>query len=188
MNIRASWPSVMLLCWALSGCTTIDVKTDFDPSADFSRFRTFAFVGLTDLNQGGVLNNSLTRKRLETILSRELSQKGLRQVGLEDHPDLLVHYWVGIKEKQRVESTGPTVGAYGWRGGYGWGAGYSGVTTYEYKEGTLITDLVEPVKNELVWRATMVANLEDTARENIVLVERAIAKAYKDYPPKPATK
>ena len=54
--------------------------------------------------------------------------------------------------------------------------------------GTLITDLVEPVKNELVWRATMVANLEDTAQDNIALVEQAIAKAYKNYPPKPAAK
>ena len=173
---------------SMVGCTTIDVKTDFDPSVDFSRFRSFAFAGLTDLNQGGVLDNSLTRKRLETIIARELAQKGLQQVALDEHPDLQVHYWVGIKDKQRIESTGPTVGAYGWRGGYGWGAGYSGVTTYEYKEGTLITDLVEPGKKELVWRATMVANLADTAQENIALVAQAIAKAYKDFPPKTIAK
>ena len=188
MHIRTSWRCFILLCWTFSGCTTIDVKTDFDPSVDFTRFRSFAFVGLTDLNQGGVLNNSLTRKRLETIIARELSQKGFQQVALDERPDLLVHYWVGIKEKQRVESTGPTVGAYGGRGGYGWGAGYSGVTTYEYREGTLITDLVEPGKKELVWRATMVANLEDTAQENIALVEEAITKAYKDFPPKTIAK
>lgn len=188
MTIRQTLALFILICYALSGCTTIDVKTDFDPSADFTRFHSFAFAGLTDLNQGGVLDNSLTRKRLETILGRELTQKGLQQVALDEHPDLLVHYWMGIKDKQRVESTGPTVGAYGWRGGYGWGAGYSGVTTYEYREGTLITDLVEPKKKELVWRATMVANLEDTAQDNIALVEEAIARAYKDFPPKTAAK
>ena len=41
------------------------VRTDFDPAAGFTTFRTYAFAGLTDLNQGGVLNNSLLRKRLE---------------------------------------------------------------------------------------------------------------------------
>ena len=66
----------------------------------------------------------------------------MTQTGLEQNPDLLVHYWVGVKDKQQVHSTGP---AYG--GGYGWGAGYGGgVSTYEYREGTLVTDLVEPTK------------------------------------------
>jgi hypothetical protein len=189
MTIRRAIALFILFSCTLSGCTTIDVKTDFDPSVDFTRFHTFAFAGLTDLNMGGVLDNSLMRKRIETIIARELSHKGLRHVALDEHPDLLVHYWVRIKEKQRIEGTGPAVGAYGGRGGYGWGAGYGGgVTTYEYKEGTLITDLVEPGKKELVWRATMVANLEDTTQGNIKLGEEAIARAFEDYPPKATAK
>lgn len=185
MTIRHLLALSVLVSCAWSGCTTIDVKTDFDPSADFTRFHTFAFVGLTDLNRGGVLDNSLMRKRLEAIIAKELTQKGLRHIALDEHPDLLVHYWVGIREKQQIQSTGPAVGAYGWRGGYGWRAGYGGdIRTYDYNEGTLITDLVEPGTNELVWRATMVANLEDTTQENIKLGEEALAKAFEEYPPK----
>jgi hypothetical protein len=45
-------------------------------------------------------------------------------------------------------------------------------------------DLVEPVKKELQWRATMVAILEDTAQENIELGNQAIIKAFENYPPK----
>jgi len=127
---------VIVLLWC-HACTSIDVKTDFDPTADFTRFKTFAFAGLTDMNKGGILDNSLTRKRIESIVARELTSKGLQQVELDQHPDLLVHYWVGVKEKQQLESTGPTGGVYGWRRGYGGGVGYSGAITYEYKEGTL---------------------------------------------------
>jgi hypothetical protein len=79
-------------------------------------------------------------------------------------------------------TSGPTGGYYG--GGYGWGASYNTVTTYEYTEGTLVVDLVEPVKKELQWRATMVAVLEDTAQENIELGNKAITKAFEHYPPK----
>ena len=165
-------------------CTGPNVKTDFDPAADFTKFRTFVFTGLTDMNRGGVFDNSLTRTRIESTVARELNKKGLQQVPLEQHPDLLVHYWIGVKDKQRVQSTGPTAGAYTWRGGYGWGAGYTGVSTYEYQEGTLIIDLVQPAKKELVWRATMVADLEDTAQENMELGKKAIAKAFENYPPK----
>ncbi|WP_447600770.1 hypothetical protein [Nitrospira sp. Nam80] len=36
----------------------------------------------------GLLNNQLTRKRIETAVERELTKKGLTQVGLKQHPDL----------------------------------------------------------------------------------------------------
>ena len=166
------------------GCTAIDVKTDFDETADFSKYRTFAFAGMTDLNQTGVLSNSLTRKRIEGAIARELNKKGLKQIGLDQNPDLLVHYWMGVKDRQRIDTTGPAMGAYGWRGGYGYGMGYSGVTTYEYRQGTLITDLIESTKKQLVWRATMTADLEDTPQENIELGHEAIVKAFENYPPR----
>ena len=179
-----TWLAFFIVTSAI-GCTNIDVRTDFDRTADFTKFQTFAFAGMSDLNQTGVLSNSLTRNRIETAITRELTKKGLRLVNLEQSPDLSVYYWIGVKEKQRLDTTGPPMGGYGWHGryGYGYGADYSGVTSYEYKEGTLITDLIETTKKELVWRATMVANLEDTTEENVELGNKAIAKAFENYPP-----
>ena len=48
MNIRLLivWLALGLL--AAGGCVGPKVLTDFDPSAEFSAFRTFAFAGLTD--------------------------------------------------------------------------------------------------------------------------------------------
>jgi Domain of unknown function (DUF4136) len=176
--MRTYFSALLLLVAILGvwGCMGPKVRTDFDPAADFTTFRTYAFAGLTDLNQGGVLNNSLIRKRLEQVVGEQLSSKGLRQVDLDEHPDLQVHYWVTIKEKQRVQSTGPMVGPYGRRG-------YGEVTTYDYEEGTLIIDLVTPSKNELVWRGSIVSTLADSKEGNIEMVNRAIAKAFEDYPP-----
>ena len=107
---------------------------------------------------------------------------------MDEHPDLQVHYWLTIKDKQHVESTGPMFDPYGRRGGYGvdpYGrSGYGGVTTYNYQEGTLIVDLVTPSKDELVWRGSIVSALADSKEQNIEMVNRAIAKAFEDYPPK----
>ena len=177
---------IMLVVLALVmhwGCAGPTVRTDFDPEADFGKFRTYAFAGMTDVNQGGVLDNSLVRKRVERMVGQQLMNKGLREVGLSDNPDLLVHYWIGLKEKQELRSTGPAVGMYGYRGVYGWGAGYSGVTTYEYTEGTLIVDLVTPVNKELVWRASTLGELTDSKEKNLQMVEQAIVKAFENYPP-----
>ena len=191
MRIWCTTLCLVMVLFCAQACTTIDVKTDFDPSADFTRFHTFAFAGLTDITKTGLLDNSLTRKRIEAGVSRELTKKGLREVKMDEHPDLLVHYWLGTKDKQRVQGTasGPNAGYYGagggyYGGGYGWGANYTTVTTYDYTEGTLVVDLVEPVKKELQWRATMVAILADTAQENTELGNKAIIKAFENYPPK----
>jgi hypothetical protein len=137
------------------------------------------------MNRGGIYDNSLMQKRIESAVVRELTAKGLRQVAVADPHDLMVHYWVNVQDKQRLESGGTSVGvARGPYGGYGWGAGYGGgVTTVDYKEGTLILDLIEPGKKELVWRATIVGTLQDSAQDNVELGNKAIAEAFENYPP-----
>ena len=184
MKLRYTHGALTILALGLWACTSFNVQTDHDATADFGAFKTFAFAGLADVNKGGIYDNSLMQKRIESAVVRELTAKGLRQVGLDEHPDLLVHYWVNVQDKQRLESGGTSVGVARYRGGYGWGAGYGGgVTTVEYKEGTLILDLVEPTQKQLVWRATIVGTLQDSAEENTELGNKAIAKAFEDYPP-----
>ena len=176
---------ILVIVAALTGCNAFKVQTDHDATADFNAFKTFAFGGPADMNKGGIYDNSLMQKRIEGAVVRELTAKGLRQVALDEPQDLLVHYWVTVLDKQRLESGGTSVGvARGPYGGYGWGAGYGGgVTTVEYKEGTLILDLIEPAKKQLVWRATIVGTLQDTTKENVELANEAITKAFRDYPP-----
>ncbi len=173
---------VAMLVACAAGCTSVDVKTDFDPTVDFSRFKTFAFTGMTDLNQTGVLDNSLMHRRLERMIGTELRQKGLTQTSLDQHPDLLVHYRVGVKDKEQLQSRAGDE-AFSWGEKYGWSKSYSGVSSYEYREGTLITDLVEPANKTLVWRATIVAEMKDATKKNIELTEKAIKKAFENYPP-----
>jgi hypothetical protein len=187
MNFRFLIAGLALGLLAAGGCAGPKVLTDFDPSAEFSAFHTFAFSGLTDRDQGGVLNNSLMRKRIEELVGQQLTAKGLRQVGVEDRPDLYVHFWVGVKDKQSVQSTGMPAGGY-YGGRYGWRTGYPGyyggnVTTYEYQEGTLIVDLAESSKNDLVWRAMIVGTLKSSAEENLDMANKGVAKAFEGYPP-----
>jgi Domain of unknown function (DUF4136) len=181
---RTAW-LLLILTFSVSACNAFKVKTDYDQTADFSSFKTFAFGGPAEMNRGGIYDNSLMQKRIESAVVRQLTAKGLRQVALDQPQDLLVHYWVNVQDKQRLESGGTSVGvARGPYGGYGWGAGYGGgVTTVEYKEGTLILDLIESAKKQLVWRATIVGTLQDSTKDNVELGNEAIAKAFESYPP-----
>ncbi|MEO8341848.1 MAG: DUF4136 domain-containing protein [Nitrospirota bacterium] len=201
MNLRFLLASLALGLITAGGCATgPNVVTEFDPSVEFSAFHTYAFSGIMDRGREiDVSDNSPLRMRIKEMVDEQLAAKGVRRVGFEDRPDLLVHIFFGVKNQQRVESTGTTPGLYG--RGYGWGPGYYGrpvetyeyqdgtwtpgknnrVTTYEEHEGTLIVDLAESSKKTLVWRAVIRAVLGDNLEKNFETANKGIAQAFKDY-------
>jgi hypothetical protein len=203
MNIKFLIAGLALGLLAAGGCAAgPKVITDFDPSAEFSAFHSFAFSGMTDRGQEiGASDNSPLRGRIKEMIDEQLAAKGVRQVSVEDRPDLLAHVFFGVKGQQRVEATGTGPALYG--RGYGWGSGYyaahtetyeyqdgawtpaknSRVTTYEDHEGTLIVDLAESSKKTLVWRAVIRAVLGDNLEKNFEMANKGVAEAFKAYPP-----
>ncbi|NWF73092.1 MAG: DUF4136 domain-containing protein [Nitrospirae bacterium] len=203
MNLRIliAWLALWLL--AAGGCAEgPKVLTDSDPSARFSAFRTFALSGMTDRGyEVGPSDHSPLRGRIKEMVDEQLIAKGLRQVRVEDRPDLLVHIFFGVKGQQRVETTdmtpnlypgcyrgfypgcyGRQVTAYEYHDGDWVPASTRIVTTYEDHEGTLIVDLADSSKKKLVWRAVIRAGLGDNLEKNFELANKGIAEAFKDYP------
>ena len=203
MNLRflIAWLALWLL--AAGSCAEgPKVLTDSDPSAQFSAFRTFALSGMTDRGyEVGPSDHSPLRGRVKEMVDEQLVAKGLRQVRVEDRPDLLVHIFFGVKGQQRVETTDKTPNLYPGRypgfypGPYGYQtttyeyhdgdwvpASSRVVTTYEDHEGTLIVDLADSSKKKLVWRAVIRAVLGDNLEKNFELANKGIAEAFKDYP------
>lgn len=182
----------MLWLLAAGGCAEgPKVVTDVDPSAKFPAYRTFAFSGMTDRGREvGPSDMSRLGRRLQDLVDIQLAGKGLRQVGVEDHPDLLVHLFIGVRDRLREGVPPRRIG------------GYVGTTTYAYHEGAwtkvpaggggaadeehegaLIVDLTEASNNKLVWRAKVTAVLEDSVEKNFDLASKGIAKAFEAYPP-----
>lgn len=190
MNIRflIAWLALVLL--AAGGCAEgPKVVTDRDPSVDFSTFRTFAFSGITDRGyETGPSDHSPLRGRIKEMVDEQLVAKGLRQVRVEDHPDLLLHLFFGVKDKGRTERTdlvpgilGPrSVTAYDYHDG-DW-VPRSGTATYEDHEGALIVDLAEASKKKLVWRAVIRAIMGDNLEKNFEMADKGVAEAFKAYP------
>jgi hypothetical protein len=190
MNIRflIAWLALGLL--VAGGCAEgPKVVTDLDPSVEFSTFRTFAFSGITDRGtETGPSDHSPLRGRIKQMVNKQLVAKGVRQVSVEDRPNLLVHMFFGVKDKERIERTdlvpgilGPrSVTAYDYHDG-DW-VPRSGMATYEDHEGALIVDLAEASKKKLVWRAVIRAILGDNLEKNFEMADMGVAEAFKSYP------
>ncbi len=174
-----------------AGCATTNARTDFDPSADFSKFHTYVWAGGKDLTNSGLLDNSLVDKRVKEIVTRQLTAKGLTEVAAGQPSDLVVRYWVGVREKTEIDTI-PTAGyggyAYGpyWAGR--WGPAYDQVVVNNYHEGTLIVDLIDAKSKDLAWRAYLVQTMDRDLKKTAEKAERNAEAAFTNYPPRPTGK
>jgi hypothetical protein len=146
------------------------ISIEFDETRDFSDYKSFAIASGKLNSKNPSLNNELVQKKLEDEIRRRLAEKGLAEV--QSQPDLNVRYSLG--SGQRVEDD---VYPAGWRG-YG-----TRVVRRRFTEGTLILDLRDAKKHELVWRAISVEDNPDPLKIKDHLADM-VRKSVEKYPPK----
>src|SRR5260370_16464594 len=97
---------VFLLLFALPAAAK--VATDFDPNLDFSKYKTFAYIGGVENLDRMQMNPDLLGNRIHRSVTRELTAKRLREVTPEENPDLVVRYWVDTQVAPNAASPNPT--------------------------------------------------------------------------------
>ena len=153
----------------------VDTKTDYDHSANFSKFKTFAWKSAKPENNG-VVTNSLVLSRIHDSVAEELRSKGI--VENRSNPDLYVVTHVGAENQQDIDYW-PPVG--GWRH---WRWMRPDVIVQRYVEGTIILDMVDAQTNHLVWRSVSTETGEDLVDvQKAKTVDKMVEKALKHFPP-----
>ncbi len=164
------------------------VYTEFDPVVDFTRFKTFSFVPAANMAMSGTLKDPQLRERIRNFIEGGLEGRGLTEVPRDRKHDLAIRFWAAVKNKQSVEvnlATDPTW--MGW-GGYppywtgAWAYSYEEYVVKNYREGTMVIDLIDPVGKELVWRTVLRQDLTDRVKAYAKLTSN-LAKSFSQLPP-----
>jgi TPR repeat protein len=160
-----------------AGCSATGILTDFDPAADFATYRTYGFPEALATDEPTY--TTLLSGYLKSAASRELEARGYR---FSVSPDLLVDFDVLTAEKIAVQPT-PFV-TYAVRPWGVWpGYGSEGRKVTQYTEGTLIVDLVDRRRNQLVWEAALIGRLTEAIRDDPrPAVDAAVARVFREYP------
>lgn len=165
----------------LAGCATgPQVRSDYDTSADFSRYRTFGFVSPAGTDKNGY--STLVTERLKRATQGQMEMRGYTYSAAD--PDLLVNFNTRIEEKTRV-SPSPFPAYYGYRGGfYGGWPGYAwGDEVYRYSEGTVNVDLVDARKKQLVWEGVTSGQVDDASQAMTAKnLDQSVADIFTRYP------
>ena len=163
-------------------CSSLKVATDFDPNADFTKIRSYAWLDERSGVEGDRNEvSSLLDQRIRRAIDAELLGKGLA-ISERDSADVLVSYHLGVEKKLDVNTihTGYGYGRYG-----GYGGGRTETYVSEYEEGTFLVDLIEPSKKELIWRGSGQARVKRSSspEDREERVREVVAKVLAAYPP-----
>lgn len=170
---RLWWQGLALLVFSLLGAHSAfaqKITMEFDQSADFAKYKTFAIRDGELNSKNPALNSDLVKKQIDADIERALQDRGLKKVS--GPSDLNVRYQFGAARKTQVESY--PAGWYGLR---------TRVVRVPYSEGTLVIDLRDPSTRSLVWRAIATEEKSDATKIEGKL-DDMVKKSFNKYPPK----
>lgn len=163
----------------MSGCSAYNINTDYDRSADFSQYKFYSYV---ESNISIKEENPLAHERILAALEEQLAAKGLTKN--DSNPDVNITYHA--EENEAIQVNADNIG-YAYGDGWAWGGGMTmGTQTglvSAYSEGTLVIDIWDAQKNELVWRGVATETLSADPAKNQKLAQEVVEEMFKRYPP-----
>jgi hypothetical protein len=174
-----------LIIVSLYACSSVTIKSDFDPEYDFGSFKTYRWATDKEVSPNDELSKyPLVKKRAIAAIDKALSAKGLTMVEGKEKADVVMVVHAASKERMQVHNTG---GGY-YRGWYDpWWGPYGGSTTVSYyEEATLVVDMVSWKTKELAWRgmATGTVKQNQDAEEQQARLDNIAMQIFANYPPK----
>lgn len=195
-----------ILLIAIAGCGVYsNISSDYDRSADFTQYKSFAWIPDKD-SASGQYDNQIMRNNIRNYFSHCMGDRGY--VGNTSEPDLLMELVVTNSKKEKTY-TFPTYNSspwyysnpyyypypnayyyrsYNYNNHYSYYQGYSSqsYTTekVDYVDGAITLNFIDRKQNKLVWSGTAQGDIYDASAiaDNL---HPAIHNILKDYPVKP---
>ncbi len=162
-----------------SACSSLDITSDYDPSQDFSNYKTYRWAKTKERQKGDLLAKNIQLwKKVQSAVDKSLKEKGFEKLD-SGNPDFIVFIHAGVQDRMNVYHHG---GYYygGWWGPYG---GYTSVS--HYKQGTLVVDIVDRKEKELSYRrmASDVVRSYSDPQEMQEDIDYVVSAILDDFPP-----
>ena len=178
MKTKTIYMACCTILLLISACSIIEVSENYDTSYDFTKLKTYDWIPVENKK------HQLVIKQLRNEISSQLAAKGIKHAA--SNPDFLIALHGGTEDKVSIHST-----SYGYNYGRWYDGRHAGyydggrVDVYEYKEGTLILDIIDAKSKELIFQSTTVmeVNQNISMEKRQKNIERAISKAIRAFPP-----
>ena len=155
----------------LAACaSTPDVQTDFDPAAQFSQYRTYAWGAAPEFGA------PLMQQRITASIDAKLGAMGWTPAPAAT-ADVVIAAHVITREQLSID-TFHSGGGWG-----GWGPpGHGSAHIRSYTVGTLVLDIFDAKTKRAVWRGTASGALPKTTDQATARTQQAIDRMFANFP------
>jgi hypothetical protein len=180
-------PALVLALIACSVTYAQDVRTNYMPGTDFSKYRTYTWVSVVQGVPGvGGQPDQILDTQVKQAIDSQMAAKGLTKVEDGGKADLLLGYQLAIDREKQINGFGN-----GWGGGWGgmgpWGGGLNSfsATTSTINIGTFVVGMYDPAAKKLVWIGAAQRAIEPSKKQqkNQQRLNKGAEKLLKDFPP-----
>ncbi len=147
---------------------------------DFATLKTWDFKAQHRISRDPLADNELWAKMLRDEIAADLQKSGYERTA--DHPDFLVAFYVGLKEKYDVQSMGYGYPAVWGRHRFGWMWGWplgTDIWQVPYTDSTVIIDVVDAHRNVLIWRGYDTGTIDMKAPDK--RLDKGVDNALKEF-------
>ncbi|WP_269617876.1 DUF4136 domain-containing protein [Zhongshania sp. BJYM1] len=172
-----------LLLLTLSGCSTTDVVTDYNPRADFSRYERYT---ISDTSGADKAVSPFVVDNVKESLERQLKVGLYKLANSPENSDFLVRYYVAEAAEtiDRSPRIGLGLGSFGGNFGVSTSVGVPLGKDKIVRNIQIIIDLLNPADKKLTWRGSIVIELDDRdPKANANAIERAVTEIWHQFPP-----
>jgi Domain of unknown function (DUF4136) len=115
-------PALVLTLLACSVTYAQEVRTNYMPGTDFSKYHTYTWVDeVHGLPTVGGRPDQILDAQVKQAIDSQMTAKGFTKVEDRDRADLLLGYQLAIDRENQINGFGDSWG--GWGGWGGWGPG-----------------------------------------------------------------
>jgi hypothetical protein len=165
----------LLLALTLAACSSLDVASDYDDRVDFSRLSTWAWRGRAK-RADPLSENTLVSNRVRDAIERVLAAKGYRPA-TDGTPDFVVDFATSSRQRVYVRP------GMGWPSRRRWGGPWRDTEVFDYLEGTLLVGVLDPARDELIWRGVATRDL-DSESGGQAAVDEIVHALLAQFPPR----
>ena len=179
-------PALVLALVACSVAFAQDVRTNYMPGTDFSKFHTYAWVNdLQGVPAVGGHPDQILDAQVKEAINSQMVAKGFTKVEDGSKADLLLGYQLAIDQQKQINGFGDNFGGWGGWGPWGGNFGTFSASTSSNYIGTFVVGMYDPGVKKLVWIGAAQHAIEPSKKQekNQQRLNKGAQKLLKDFPP-----
>jgi hypothetical protein len=179
-------PALVLALVACSVTYAQDVRTNYMPGTDFSKYHTYAWVDeVKGVPQVGGKPDQILDTQVKQAVDSQMAAKGLAKAADGDKADLVLGYQLAIDREKQINGFADGWGGLGGWGPWGGGLNSFSATTSTINIGTFVLGMYDPAAKKLVWIGAAQHTLEPSKKQekNQERLNKGAQTLLKDFPP-----